>query len=144
MRNMFFPRSLSLACFSRYLQILLGLPRLLHLYLCLKTGLINNVARRSHAPDTCLRAMLLMMQQFSSSHYTASFHFRFFEGLFQRYQKIILLCHIWGPHGSDCGDYRLLGRGGVWGLTLRRLMSYIYGAPILDVSRSHTTTQHSR
>jgi len=29
-------------------------------------------------------------------------------------------------------------------LTLRRLMSYIYGAPILDVSRSHTTTQHRR
>ena len=29
-------------------------------------------------------------------------------------------------------------------LTLRRLLSYIYGAPILDVSRSHTTTQHSR
>ena len=29
-------------------------------------------------------------------------------------------------------------------LTLRRLMSYIYGAPIIDVSRSHTTTQHSR
>ena len=29
-------------------------------------------------------------------------------------------------------------------LTLRRLMSYIYGAPILDVSRSHTTSQHSR
>ena len=29
-------------------------------------------------------------------------------------------------------------------LTLGLLMSYIYGAPILDVSRSHTTTQHSR
>ena len=29
-------------------------------------------------------------------------------------------------------------------LTLRRLMSYIYGTPILDVSRSHTTTHHSR
>ena len=28
--------------------------------------------------------------------------------------------------------------------TFRRLMSYIYGAPILDVFRSHTTTQHSR
>ena len=28
-------------------------------------------------------------------------------------------------------------------LTLRLLMPYIYGAPILDVSRSHTTTQHS-
>ena len=32
----------------------------------------------------------------------------------------------------------------VFCLTLRRLMSYIYGAPILDVSRSHTTTRHSR
>ena len=31
-----------------------------------------------------------------------------------------------------------------WILTLRWLMSCIYGAPILDVSRSHTTTQHSR
>ena len=29
-------------------------------------------------------------------------------------------------------------------LPLRLLMSYIYGAPILDVSGSHTTTQHSR
>jgi hypothetical protein len=29
-------------------------------------------------------------------------------------------------------------------LTLRLLMSYIYGAPILDASRSHTATQHSR
>ena len=29
-------------------------------------------------------------------------------------------------------------------LTLRQLMLYIYGAPILDVSRSHTTTHHSR
>jgi len=34
--------------------------------------------------------------------------------------------------------------GYLLGLTLRLLMSYIYGAPILDVSRSHTTTQHSR
>ena len=29
-------------------------------------------------------------------------------------------------------------------LTFRLLMSYIYGTLILDVSRSHTTTQHSR
>ena len=29
-------------------------------------------------------------------------------------------------------------------LTFRLLMSYIYGAPILDVSRSHATTHHSR
>ena len=29
-------------------------------------------------------------------------------------------------------------------LTIRLLMSYIYGAPILDVCRSYTTTHHSR
>ena len=29
-------------------------------------------------------------------------------------------------------------------LTFRLLMSKIYGAPILDVSRSHTMTQHNR
>ena len=29
-------------------------------------------------------------------------------------------------------------------LTLRLLMSYTYGANILDVSRSHTTTHQSR
>jgi len=38
---------------------------------------------------------------------------------------------------APLGGYMIL-------LTFRLLMSYIYGAPILDVSRSHTTTQHSR
>ena len=37
-----------------------------------------------------------------------------------------------------------VSRISVKSLTLRLLMSYIYGTPILDVSRSHTTTQHSR
>ena len=39
-----------------------------------------------------------------------------------------------------------VGRIRVKSLTFRLLMSYIYiyGAPILDVFRSHTTTQHSR
>jgi hypothetical protein len=37
-----------------------------------------------------------------------------------------------------------ISRIGVKSLILRLLMSYIYGAPILGVSRSHTTMQHSR
>ena len=45
------------------------------------------------------------------------------------------------PNPSHPAHDRLSFR---FSLTLRRLMSYIYGAPILDVSRSHTTTQHSR
>ena len=59
-------------------------------------------------------------------------------------------------NSTDLGSGGAGERGGsrrhVLYLTLRRLMSYIYiyiyiyiyGAPILDVSRSHTTTQHSR
>jgi len=50
---------------------------------------------------------------------------------------------IWSPDRPSLikSLYRLRPQGL---LTLRRQMSYIYGAPILDVSRSHTTTQHSR
>ena len=56
-----------------------------------------------------------------------------------------LLCpaHV---KGSSLKMVKQLRPKHVGALTLRRLMSYIYiyGAPILDVSRSHTTTQHSR
>jgi hypothetical protein len=45
-------------------------------------------------------------------------------------------------------DFLHVSRIRVKSLTLRLLMLYIYiyiyGTPILDVSRSHTTTQHSR
>ena len=47
-------------------------------------------------------------------------------------------------HLSQKTTDSFLFRNYVTVLTLRRLMAYIYGAPILDVSRSHTTTQHSR
>ena len=47
-------------------------------------------------------------------------------------------------HSANQGQYLVRMCEGCFLLTLRRLMSYIYGAPILDVSRSHTTTQHSR
>ena len=55
----------------------------------------------------------------------------------------IYLLALLGAH-----NFLHISRIRVKSLTLRRLMSYIYiyiyGAPILDVSRSHTTTQHSR
>ena len=52
----------------------------------------------------------------------------------------------WRRNGEKRRKEMKIGRN----LTLRLLISYIniyiyiYGAPILDVSRSHTTTQHSR
>jgi len=65
---------------------------------------------------------------------------------------VLLLCHrvsYSNPATRCCSAYTAMqlhcDRGWCDGkLTLRWQMSYIYGAPILDVSRSHTTTQHSR
>ena len=54
----------------------------------------------------------------------------------------------WLRHCATSRQVTTLLPNGVLGffnyLTLRSLTLYIYGAPILDVSRSHTTTQHSR
>ena len=52
------------------------------------------------------------------------------------------ICYLLALLGAH--HFLLVSRIRVKLLTLRLVMSYIYGAPILDVSRSHTTTQHSR
>ena len=52
------------------------------------------------------------------------------------------ICYLLALLGAH--HFLHVGRIRVKLLTFRRLMSYIYGTPILDVSRSHTTTQHSR
>ena len=52
------------------------------------------------------------------------------------------ICHLLALLGAH--HFLHVSRIRVKLLTLRLLMSYIYGAPILDVSISHTTTQHSR
>ena len=52
------------------------------------------------------------------------------------------ICYLLAVLGAH--HFLHVSRIRVKSLTLRLLMSYIYGAPILDVSRSHTTTQHSR
>jgi len=55
----------------------------------------------------------------------------------------LIIPHISFFHGK-CGKDAVVTFQHVPILTLRSLTLYIYGAPILDVSRSHTTTQHSR
>ena len=52
------------------------------------------------------------------------------------------ICHLLALLGAH--HFLHVSRIRVKLLTFMRLMSFIYGAPILDVSRSHTTTQHSR
>jgi hypothetical protein len=71
----------------------------------------------------------------------------------QKWKTFIMIALSWltlKPHTFPTQIWRINATPGCsvsiyhWlSLTLRWLMSYIYGAPILDVSRSHTT-QHSR
>ena len=65
--------------------------------------------------------------------------FSFFNPLKPELNPICYLLALLGAH-----HFLHVSRIRVKLLTLRWLMFYIYGAPILDVSRSHTTTQHSR
>ena len=64
---------------------------------------------------------------------------RLFNPLNPELNPICYLLALLGAH-----HFLHVSRIRVKSLILRRLMSYIYGAPILDVSRSHATTQHSR
>ena len=52
------------------------------------------------------------------------------------------ICYLLALLGAH--SFLHVSRIRVKSLTLRLPMSFIYGAPILDVSRSHTTTHHSR
>ena len=56
--------------------------------------------------------------------------------------ELNLICYLLALLGAH--HFLHVSRIRVKVLTFRLLMSYIYGAPILDVSRSHTTSQHSR
>ena len=52
------------------------------------------------------------------------------------------ICYLLALLGAH--NFLHVSRIRVKSLTLRQVMLYIYGAPILDVCRSHTTTHHSR
>ena len=52
------------------------------------------------------------------------------------------ICYLLALLGAH--SFLHVSRIRVKSLTFRLLISYIYGAPFLDVSRSHTTTHHSR
>ena len=75
----------------------------------------------------------------SSCMHTKTTHTITFNPLKPELSSICYLLALLGAH-----HFLHVSRIRVKLLTFRLLLSYIYGAPILDVSRSHTTTQHSR
>jgi len=86
---------------------------------------------------TVIRDKFLLLKLHSHVKYTS--YIRCINPLNPELNPICYLLALLGAH-----HFLHFSRIRVKLLTLRRLMSYIYGAPILDVSRSHTTPQHSR
>ena len=78
-------------------------------------------------------------QNLRKSVYTLQVEYVIFNALKPELNPICYLLALLGAY-----HFLHVSRIRVKLLTFRLLMSYIYGAPILDVSRSHTTTQHSR
>jgi len=113
-----------------------------HLGLDLPSGLFP-----SGCPTKTLHAPILHMRQTFRSSQTADpftveytfIYYTYFNPLNPELNPICYLLALLGAH-----YFLHVSRIRVKLLTFRLLMSYIYGAPILDVSRSHTMTQHSR
>ena len=87
------------------------------------------------------KAKVAVCSEIRTKHSTQSEHVEFFNvnPLNAELNPICYLLALLGAH-----HFLHVSRIRVKSLTLRQLMFYIYGVPILDVSRSYTTTQHSR
>ena len=89
----------------------------------------SKASSKASSPHSAIQSFLLQMRVSAP----------FFNPLNPELNPICYLLALLGDH-----HFLHVSRIRVKLLTSRLLMSYIYGAPILDVSRSHTTTQHSR
>ena len=101
----------------------------------------NNLAFMAQMTPAIMKKMSTLFQvTFTESPLAINYpwHCYIFNPLNPELNPIYLLALLGSHHFLHVSRIR------VKLLTLRRLMSYIYGEPILDVSRSHTTTQHSR
>jgi len=87
------------------------------------------------SPDRPARSQLLYRLSYLARHLKV----HLFNPLNTELNPICYLLALLGAH-----HFLHVSRIRVKSLTIRLLMPYIYGAPILDVSRSHTTTRHSR
>jgi len=115
---------------------------------CLLLGAFANCGKR------LLGSSCLVFPQETTRLHLEGFSWNFiFENVFKICQEFWSLINPLKPELNPiCYLLALLGahhflhvsRIRVKLLTFRLLMSYVYGAPILDVSRSHTTTQHRR
>jgi len=101
------------------------------------------VSQANHCRDSLKSASCyLWRMQHSCSHTTRFAHCSLTATI--RLLQILSPSEQWIAHLCVPCAVTTSASAGTPLLTLRSLTLYIYGAPILDVSRSHTTTQHSR
>ena len=119
-------------------------------HLAYKNANRSSLIRNNVVPCICLRVMTYAWPDVTrnagigkpkrATRYVGPCIFaRAFNPLNPEINPICYLLALLGAH-----HFLYVSRIRVKLLTFRLLMSYIYGAPILDVFRSHTTTQHSR
>jgi len=93
--------------------------------------------------ETVLHQLVVWVEKVLDQQQTALGVFLDIEGVFNPLNpKLNPICYLLALLGAH--HFLHVSRIRLKSLNLRRLMSYIHGAPILDVSRSHTTTHHSR
>jgi len=99
---------------------------------------VNRYACSFHCCTMCVDSITTLLFQLMHTLYTLKALKCYINPLNAELNPICYLLALLAHHFLHVSRIR------VKSLTLRLLMSYIYGAPILDVSRSHTTTHHSR
>ena len=101
---------------------------------------LKGILYRLYKSELCLaKCKTLYLVGLFSVVFSTNFTTVHFNPLNPEINPICYLLALLGAH-----HFLHVSRVRVKLLTFKLLMSYIYGAPILDVSRSHTTTQHSR
>ena len=119
--------------FLKYLKFLLISAAYLHLLSC-------SFCHRSDPADVRRNATVRNLNK--SSFPELNKHIELDRSINPLNPELNPICYLLALLGAH--HFLRVGRIRVKLLTFRRLMSYIYGAPILDVSKSRTTTQHSR
>ena len=113
-------------------------------YLVITMKVLRKIAKNEHTTENCSLSgcsfLCVCANRFFHSETSRTIGIsNEFNPLNPELNSICYLLALLGAH-----HFLHVSRIRVKSLTFRRLMSYIYGAPILDVSTSHTTTQHSR
>jgi len=118
-------------------SLFLVIQRYINLVSCLQNKIISVHNKRAYGVCRSIGSSMLNLD--SRWKWVVNFNIRLLNPLKPELNPICYLLALLGAH-----HFLHVNRIRVKLLTFRLLMSYIYGAPILDVSRSHTTTQHSR